>query len=55
MYVKFMKNFHIANSNELLDSFRPAEPKNIRFQVSGHDVRRVHEKFASLRLEQANG
>ena len=28
-----------------LDTFRPPELKNVRFLLSLHDVRRVHEKF----------
>ena len=39
----------------LLDSFRPPEPKNVWFLLSGHDVRRVHEKFSSRRFERADG
>ena len=29
----------------LLESFLHPEPKNVRFPLSRHDVRRVHEKF----------
>ena len=29
----------------LLDSFRPPEPRDVWFLLSGEDVRRVHEKF----------
>ena len=29
----------------VLDSFRPAEPKNVSFLLSRHHVRRVHEKY----------
>ena len=39
----------------LLDSFRPPEPKNVWFLLSGQDVRRVHEKFSSRRFERADG
>ena len=39
----------------LLDSFRPPEPKNVWFQLSRHDVRRVDEKFSSRRFERADG
>ena len=39
----------------LLDSLRPAEPKNVWFLLSRHDARRVHEKFSSRRLERAWG
>ena len=38
----------------LLDSFRPAEAKNVWFLLSRHDVRRVHEKFSSCRFERAH-
>ena len=37
------------------DSFRPAEPKNVWFLLSRHDVRRVHEQFFSRRFELADG
>ena len=39
----------------LLESFRHPEPKNVWFLLSRHDVRRVHEKFSSLRFERAIG
>ena len=39
----------------LLDSFRPPEAKNVWFLLSRHDVRRVHEKFSSCRIERAHG
>ena len=41
----------------LLDSFRPPEPKNVWFLLSGQDVRRVPEKFSSRdrRFERADG
>ena len=57
MYVVFMKNFPLADSSQimLLDSFRPSEPKYVRFLLSRHDVRRLHEKFSSRRLERAIG
>ena len=38
-----------------LNSFRPPEPKNVRFVLCRHDVRRVHEKFSSRRFERADG
>ena len=47
--------FPIWASYWLLDSLRPAEPKNVWFLLSRHDVRRVHEKFSSRRLERAWG
>ena len=64
MYVEFIKNFLLADSNELmavrlisvcwawwlLDSFRPAW-----FLLSRHDVRRVDEKIFSRRFEQPDG
>ena len=43
----------IRASYLLLDSFWPPEPKNVWFLLSRHDVRRVHEKFSSLRFEAA--
>ena len=57
MYVEFMKIFFspIRASWWLLDSFRPPEPKNVWFLLSGHDVRRVDEKFSSRRFERADG
>ena len=39
----------------LLDSFRPPEPKNVRFLLSRHDVLRVHEKFFSRWFKRADG
>ena len=39
----------------LLESFRSPEPKNVWFLLSRHDVRRVNEKFSSLRFERAIG
>ena len=39
----------------LLDSFRPPEPRNVWFLLSGQDVRRVHEKFSSRRFERTDG
>ena len=39
----------------LLESFRPPELKNLWFQLSRHDVRRVHEKFSSCRFERSIG
>ena len=45
----------IAARRCLLDSFRPPEPKNVWFQLSRHDVRRVHEKFSLRRFERAIG
>ena len=45
----------IRTSCWLLDSFWPPVPKNVWFQLSRHDVRRVHEKFSSRRFERAVG
>ena len=39
----------------VLDSSRPPEPKNVWFLLSRHDVRRVHEKFSSRRLQRTDG
>ena len=53
VYVEFIKNFHLADSNEVMgvsDSFRPAEPEDVCFLLSWHDVRRVHEQFLSRRF-----
>ena len=43
----------IRKSNSLLDSFRLPQRKNFLFQLSGHDVCRVHEKVLSRRFERA--
>ena len=47
MYLDFMKSFFssIRPNWWVLESFRPSEPKNDWFQVSRHDVPRVHENF----------
>ena len=37
------------------DSFRPGEPKNVKFLLSWHDVLWVHEKFFSHRFKRADG
>ena len=57
MCVEFMKNIFspIRASWWVLDSFRPPEQKNVWFQPSRHDVRRVHEKLFSRRYERAVG
>ena len=57
MYVEFMKIFlsQIPASWWLLDSFRPPERKNVWFLISRHEVRGVHEKFASRRFERGLG
>ena len=45
----------IRTSQWLLDSFRPPERKSVWFLLSRHDVRRLHEKFSSRRLQRAIG
>ena len=47
MYLEFMKSFFspIWANWWVLESFRPPEPKNVRFPLSRHDVRRVYKKF----------
>ena len=57
MYVEFMKIFFspIPASWWLLDSYWHPEPKNKLFLLCRHDVRRVHEKFSSRRLQRADG
>ena len=55
MYVEGMKNFFypIRANGWVLHSFRLAEPKNVCFLLSRHDVRQVHEKFSSRRFGRA--
>ena len=57
MYVKFMKNFNLADSNKQMAVrlILALLAKNVWFLLSRHDVRRVHEKFSSLRFERADG
>ena len=57
MYVEFMKNFHLADSSELLAVrlILASWAKNVWFLLSRHDVRRVHEKFSSRRFERTDG
>ena len=52
-----MKNIFspIRASWWVLDLFSPPEPKNVWFQLSRIDVRRVHEKLFSRRYERAIG
>ena len=56
MYVEFMKNFLLADSNELM-AVRLILASWAQKQViplCRHDVRRVHEKFSSRRFERAD-
>ena len=39
----------------VLDSFSPAEPKNVWFLLSRHHLRQIHEKHFSHRYERAIG
>ena len=57
MYVELMKNSYLADSSELMAVrvISASWPKNVWFLLSRHDVRRVHEKFSSLRFERAIG
>ena len=58
MYVEFMKNFLLVDSSELMavrESIGSPEPKNDRFLLSRHDVRRVDEKFSSRSFERTIG
>ena len=47
MHVEFMKTFLLADSTSrwLLDSFRPAEPKNVWFVLSRYDVVEFMKNF----------
>ena len=57
MYVEFMKNYFLADSVELMAVrlILASRVQNVWFQLSRHDVRRVHEKFSSQRFERADG
>ena len=57
MYVEFIKNFLLADSNELMAVRLISAPwaQNVSFLLSRHDVRRVDEKFSSRRFERADG
>ena len=57
MYVELMKNSNLADSSELMAVrvISASWPKNVWFQLPRHDVRRVHEKFSSLRFERPIG
>ena len=56
MYVKSMKNFLLADSDEQMAVgliSAPTEQKNVWFLLSGDDVRRVLQKFSSRRFRRA--
>ena len=57
MYVVFMKNFNLADSNKQMAVrlILALWAKNVWFLLSRHDVRRIHEKFSSLRFERVDG
>ena len=57
MYVEFMKKFPLADSNEQMAVWLILAlwAQKRLFLLSRHDVRRVHEKFSSLRFEWADG
>ena len=57
MYVEFMKNFPLADWSELMAVrlISATWAQNVWFLLSRHDVRRVHEKFLSLRKKRADG
>ena len=49
MYVQFMKNFYLADSNKLMAAKLISAfwaTKNVWLPLSRHGVRRVHEKFS---------
>ena len=55
MYVKFMKNFPLSDSSELMAvRVISASGAQVLFLLCRHDVRRVDEKFSSLRFERAD-
>ena len=57
LYVEFMSNFFrpIQANWWVLDSFRSPEPKNVSLLLSGHHVRRVHEKYLLADSSQLMG
>ena len=57
IYVAFIKNFLVSDSSALMAVrlISASWPKNVWFLLSRHDVRRVHEKFFSLRKKRADG
>ena len=54
VYVEFIKNSPLADSSELMTVrlISASWAKNVWFQLSRHDVPRVHEKFPSHRFER---
>ena len=57
MYVEFMKNFLLADSSELVavSLILASWAQKQLFLLYRDDVRRVHEKFSSRRLERGIG
>ena len=57
MYVEFIKNFFLPIRANwwALESFLPADTKNVWFPLSRHDVRRVKENYFSRRFERTDG
>ena len=47
MYVEFMKNIHLADSNEVMvvRLISDSEPKNVSLLLSRDGVSRVHKNF----------
>ena len=52
-----MKNFHLADSNEVMavKLISASKRKNVGFPLSRQDAPRVHEIFSPLRFERGNG
>ena len=57
MYVELMKNFLLADSNELMAVrlILASWAQKRLILLSRHDLRRVDEKFSSRRFERADG
>ena len=57
VYVEFMKNIHLADSNEVMvvRLISAYSAKKRLFLLFRHDVRRVHQEYFSCRFEPANG
>ena len=57
MYVEFMKNFSLADWSELMAVrlISASLAQNVWSLLSRYDVRRVDEKFSSVRFELAYG